>query len=267
MKIISNFYCKHKYFIFLFLIIVLIITFLNKGIERFIIKKNGIDNIDGCVYINLENRKDRKKLLVNEFEKMKIPKHKIHKVSGVYKPKNGYKGCTQSHILALRIGKMNNWDKTLVLEDDAELNCSPEEFQQKISKIFDYLNKKEWDVITLSKANEQLEDLEDKKYSDIKKVKGSTLATAYIVKNHYLDKLINLFEKGNKNMKDNIWRKEDGGQDHEPNVTDQIWGQLQKKDNWFGFNKDLIKQRAIYSDSLHNPDEKDLEEKLNESLI
>ena len=102
--------------------------------------------------------------------------------------------------------------------------------------------------------------------SDIKKVKGSTLGTAYIIKNHYLDNLINLLENGNKNMKDNIWRKKDGGQDHEPNTIDQIWGQLQKKDNWFGFTKDPIKQRNIWSTSNYNPDDKDMEEKWKKSL-
>ena len=45
-------------------------------------------------------------------------------------------------------------------------------------------------------------------------------------------------------MEYNIWKK-DGGQNFEPNVTDQIWGRLQKKDNWYGFEKDPIKQREI----------------------
>ena len=264
MKFISKIYHKYKYYILLFLIIILIISFLNKSIERFVIEKKGIDNISGCAYINLENRKDRKELLVKEFEKMKIPKDKIHKVAAIYKPKNGYKGCTQSHILGLRIGKMNNWENTLILEDDAQLNCSPEEFQTQLTKMFNYLSGKKWDVIVLSKANEQLEDLNDAP-NDIKKINSSTLTSGYIVKNHYLQSLIDLFEEGNENMKDNIWRK-DGGQEYEPNVSDQIWRRLQKKDNWFGFTQDLIKQREIWSDSLHNPDDKDMEDKWDKSL-
>ena len=254
---------KYKFIITCTLILLVVILFTQK--EFFTNEKKGIDNISGCAYINLENRKDRKELLVKEFDKMKIPKDKIHKVAGIYKPKNGYKGCTQSHILGLRIGKMNNWENTLILEDDAQLNCSHEEFQTQLTKMFNYLSGKKWDVIILSKANEILEDLNDAP-NDIKKINSSTLATAYIVKNHYLQSLIDLFEEGNRNMKDNIWRKKDGGQEYEPNVTDQIWGRLQKKDNWFGFTQDLIKQRAIWSDSLHNPDDKDMEDKWDKSL-
>lgn len=244
--------------LFYLLIFIIIISFCylfykKNKIEFFYNKPNGINRIDGCVYINLESRQDRKKLLIDELNKMKIPKNKIHRVAGVLTPKNGYKGCTQSHILGLRIGKMNNWDKTLILEDDAKLTISPEEFQKEIDKILNYVNNKKWDVITLSKANQELEDLEDNKSSNIKKVKRSTLATAYIVKNHYLQKLIDLFEEGNKNMGYNIWR-EDGGQNYEPNVTDQIWRRLQKKDNWYGFEKDPIIQREIWSNSLNNPD-------------
>ena len=71
----------------LLLTILIICCFLNNNkIEFFYNKKYGTEHIDGCVYINLENRKDRKKLLVKELQKMKIPIRKIHKVAGIYIP-------------------------------------------------------------------------------------------------------------------------------------------------------------------------------------
>ena len=116
------------------LIIVLLVIgwkyWSNTVVEPF--ESNPIDKIDGVVYINLENREDRKKLIKEEMNKMGIPEDKIHKVSGVFIPKNGHKGCVQSHILALQMGKMNNWDTTLILEDDVELTGSPEEFKNKL---------------------------------------------------------------------------------------------------------------------------------------
>ena len=220
--------------IVLLTILLFVCIFNTSRIEFFLNKKYGVDNVDGCVYINLENRRDRKKLLVEELKKMKIPIKKIHKVAGIYMPKNGHKGCIQSHILALTIAKMNDWQNTLILEDDAELTISPNDFQKQINKIFNYLQDKSWDVIILSKANEKLKDLEDNKEMDIKQVITSTLATAYIIKNNYLQTLIDLLKNGNKKMPENMWKK-DGNYKHQYNTIDQILNQLQKKDKWFVF--------------------------------
>ena len=43
---------------------------------------------------------------MKELEKLNTDMSKVHKVSGVYMPKNGHKGCIQSHILALNMIKM-----------------------------------------------------------------------------------------------------------------------------------------------------------------
>ena len=209
-------------------------------IENFSV--NPINKIDGVVYINLENREDRKKLIKEEMDKMGIPENKIHKVSGVFIPKNGHKGCVQSHILALQMAKMNNWNTTLILEDDAELNVSPEEFKSKLNEIFNYLKNKEWDVIMIAKSFHINEDLKDT--SIIKKIKSSTGGLGYIVKKHYYNKLLDLFIDCNHHMTIDKWGKSG---DWEPNALDQRWKKLQKEDNWYGFKKDLLKQRNIWS--------------------
>lgn len=143
-----------EYLIILILIIILIIIILNKK-EYFNNNDNPIDNLDAVIYINLENREDRKKLLLEELAKMNIPDNKIHKVSGVYIPKNGHKGCVQSHITALNIIKMNNWNKVLILEDDAILNVSPEEFKNELIKMFNYIDNNNFDVLMLSSCYEK----------------------------------------------------------------------------------------------------------------
>ena len=178
---------------------------------------------------------------------MGIDKQNRHRVAGIYIPKNGYKGCTQAHILGLKIGEMNNWNTTLILEDDAQLTISAQEFNQKIDLILNYLeeNNIKWDVIMLSTANADKQDLNGTE--EIKKIKYATLATAYIVNNHYLKKLKNLFLEGNSKMESTQWGKDDG---HEPNVTDQIWSVLQKKDNWYGMKEDCIHQRDSWSSSI-----------------
>jgi hypothetical protein len=84
--------------------------------------ENSFDNIDAFIYINLEDKIDRKKEILAEFDKLNIPKNKIRKISGIRIPKNGHKGCIQSHILALQMAKLNNWNTVAIFEDDSRLN-------------------------------------------------------------------------------------------------------------------------------------------------
>ena len=229
-----------KIILILYVINLLWIINSNSTKKEHFFNNNPIDKIDGFVYINLENREDRKKLIKEEMGKMGIPENKIHKVSGVFIPKNGHKGCVQSHILALQMAKMNNWDTTLILEDDAELNVSEEEFKSKLSNILDFLKDKEWDVIMIGKAT----TIEKETHTnDIIKIKSATTSTGYIIKKHYYSKLLDLFIYCNNHMTNDKWNNNN----HEPYALDQKWSELQGKDNWYGFKTDLIKQRNIWS--------------------
>ena len=73
----------------------------------------------------------------------------------MYIPKNGHKGCVQSHIIALNLIKLNNWDKVLILEDDAELNVDTEEFKKQLNEMLNYIENNKWDVVMLATAYEQ----------------------------------------------------------------------------------------------------------------
>ena len=216
-----------------------------------------ISRIDACVYINLESRPDRKKHILNEIEKMGFFKRQTYKVSGVPLIKNGHKGCTQSHILALQLAKLNNFEKTLILEDDAKLNISPEWFQEKINKILNYLENKKWDIIVLSQRHAKLENLQDDPNSEIKHLKSSTTTAAYIINNHYLDTLISLLEEGNSKMDYSMWGITENNEKHmihQVNTIDQIWNRLQKKDNWYAFETELISQGSLYSSIMRSPE-------------
>ena len=114
------------------LVILLIWQKLNKEGFFAVEKIASLDDIDAFIYINLERREDRKKELLAELEKLGIPSSKIFKVSGVYIPDNGHKGCIQSHILALNMAKLNNWRNVMIMEDDAELTVGPKEFKNEI---------------------------------------------------------------------------------------------------------------------------------------
>jgi hypothetical protein len=253
-----------------FVILAICLAFyLSYKTEAFIDRVKGINQMDGIVYINLENRSDRKELLLKELEKLDTDMSKVNKVSGVFIPKNGHKGCVQAHILALNLAKLNKWNMALIMEDDAELNTSPEDFNTIISKTLSELSRKgaNWDVIMLATANKNYKD--DKpitftidsvanipestnssespssieKTITIKKLKTATTSSAYIIKLQYYDKLLALFNEGNDNMKGTNL----SGENYEYYALDQYWARLQTADNWYCFQDDIIKQRDIWS--------------------
>ena len=100
-----------EYIVFAILLIILFVIITRRNWENFTRQPTGIDRLDAIIYINLEDRPDRKELLLSELKLLSEKKDKIHKVSGVLIPKNGHKGCIQSHIIALQMIKMNNWRK------------------------------------------------------------------------------------------------------------------------------------------------------------
>ena len=290
-KIVS--YIKHhiEYIVFIVLLLMLIYVLSNRYFENFFTEQHGINRLDAIIYINLENRADRKDLLLKELETLNTNMSKVHKISGVYIPKNGHKGCIQSHILALNMCKLNNWDRVLILEDDAQLTTSPEIFNNIINKTLDYLdtldatNKQSthtseqtqttqtkqtqinngWDVIMLATANKIIsntttynktldidipitpeQEKETKQTLKLEKITSATTASAYIVKNNYIDKILNLFKVCNNNMQHGKL----SSNNHETYALDQQWFTLQQQDNWFALSQDPIKQREIWSTTM-----------------
>jgi len=74
------------------------------------------ETFDKIYCINLDSRPDKWELCVEEFKKYNIL-DLVERVSAVYN-KNGYHGCTMSHIKCMELAKQNNYKKILILEDD-----------------------------------------------------------------------------------------------------------------------------------------------------
>ncbi len=205
---------------------------------------NNLASMDQILYINLEKRDDRKKEILAELDKMGAPAEKIQRVAGVYIPKNGHKGCVQSHILCLKLAQMNNWSRVAIFEDDAQIvpEISPDVFKEKLAGALSELPA-DWDVLMLSTANKKDEKLDDKKY--INRLKFATTSSAYIIRDTYYSKLIALFEFINMMMSREKWSAKDNG--HEHYALDQKWTELQDRDNWYCLKTDIISQRPSHS--------------------
>ena len=268
--------------IFFILVIIFILVILKRNWEGFYNAQHGINRLDAIIYINTdtdegddrnENSSDENsELLMKELIKLNTNMKKVHKAnknSGVYIPKKGHNGCIQSHILALKMVKKNNWKKVLILEDNVELDMSSDSFNDLLNKTLDTLDDKysNWDVIMLAASNININN----KFSSIPidvvspdgslkdplkihKIKSAKNSSAYIIKDSYVDKILDLFnkkeEKGenNKNMNMNMnMNKNKNILNQEYNneylSLDNKWGELQGKDNWFIIDKVPIIQR------------------------
>jgi len=232
--------------------IILIILLIVYKLEYFK-SMEGINKLDSIIYINLENREDRKELLMKELESINTDMSKVQKVNGIFIPKNGHKGCVQSHVIALKLIKMNNWNQALILEDDAQLNIEPKIFNKIIEKAINILDKNDpdWNVIMLATAYKNATptyDLYDTPKITLDRLHKANTSSAYIIKNSYVDKLLTLFENCNENMSPNNL----SGDNYENWALDQKWMSLQEKDKWYSFSIDLIKQREIWSTIMKN---------------
>ena len=76
--------------------------------------------IDKIIYINLDHRDDRRKIMSKFFQNTKIPLEKVVRFSGI-KKKYGPRGCLESHTSILELAKENGWKNILILEDDLEI--------------------------------------------------------------------------------------------------------------------------------------------------
>ena len=194
-----------------------------------------MENIEKIVYINLKKRQDRKEEIEEELTKYKLTAERFE---GIYQePPRGIIGCTKSHLAVLKMAKERNYKNILILEDDFYF-CEEEYLITKNIQLL-FKKKPKFDVCFLSyHLHEGEVDMEN---PFLTKVVFSTTASGYIVNNHYYDTLINLYTDAIVKLENTM--------EHWNYANDQVWKELQRKDNWYCFTKRLGKQRNGFSDN------------------
>ena len=182
-----------------------------------------ICDIKNILYINLEERQDRKKHIEEELIKINLKGERFNAI----KHQKAALGCTLSHIECLEIAVKNNYDHILVFEDDV-LFLNPELFIIQFNKFVKTNN--DWDVIFLGGNNVA-------PYKEINetsiKVNKCQCAMAYLIKGQpYIKKVLD-------NFKESITAGY---------PVDLYWWELQQKDNWYLIIPLSVVQREDYSD-------------------
>jgi len=186
------------------------------------------------VYINLGRREDRRIHMESLLAQYGMSAERFPAIEHPY----GLYGCGLSHLAVLKMAKKNGWDNVLILEDDIIFKCNDtESLNSYFAQIF---SEPGWDVFMLDmNLRESWSDTLPNK--DMFRIKFAHCAGAYIVKSHYYDVLINLYEQALPEL--------ERTQMHWVYANDAIWTRLQETDQWWGFRNQICIQMGGYSDT------------------
>lgn len=181
-------------------------------------------------YINLRERPDRDILCKDQLRQIGISEPKRF---NAFKTTSGIIGCGMSHLSVIEDAKKNNYPYILVCEDDVVFK----DHYKMLEKI-DNLKDETWDVLLLGGNMFAPYSIHS---DDAYRIHKCFCATAYIVREHYYDTLINCWQPALQQL------IKTGNRDYS---LDMIWFQLQERDFWL-----LIRPLQVYQ----RPDKSDIE--------
>ena len=193
-----------------------------------------MNHIDKIYYINLDTRKDRREEIEKEFEKMEIPLEKIERFQAI-KEKYGMIGCSKSHLSVLKLALKNNYENTIIFEDDFQFLVTKEEFHSLLKQFFEKY-KDNFDFCYLQYNLKENQD-KDHIVGYARKTHG---AAGYIINKRILKQYIEILESAT----DNLIKTHK----HWIYACDVCWHSLQKSGESFYFKQRIGKQRASFSD-------------------
>jgi glycosyl transferase family 25 len=191
------------------------------------------EHIDKIIYINLNKRTDRREKIEKELNDFGLS---YERFDAIETRGFGILGCGLSHLGVLKLAKERNYENILILEDDFTFLVFKEEFYSKINDFFNL--KIDYDVCFLSYNLIRQQTLEN---NVVNKILDCQSASGYIVHKNYYDKLIQLYEYAMPLLEET--------KQHWIYANDQVWKQLQEKDNWYYFITRIGKQVDGYSDN------------------
>ena len=178
-----------------------------------------MDTIEKVVYINLAHRTDRREQVEKELSI--FPSEKVLRFDAI-KHERGAIGCSLSHIAVLEMAIEKNWKNVLIVEDDMIWNNNQFDTGRK---TLNNLISKPYDVIVLGGTFVKYNPMTNKLIE-------CQTTTAYLIHNHYFQKLLDCFKQSVADK----------------SYIDKSWKSLQKPDNWFIIYPPLAIQSAGYSD-------------------
>jgi GR25 family glycosyltransferase involved in LPS biosynthesis len=198
---------------------------------------NHLGNIKNAIYINLESRKDRLAHVEAQLAALKrgMPHLVAERFNAIKNAAHGAIGCSMSHMRCIQIAKERGWDHVLVCEDDVQFTNVPL-FLTQLSKFM--ATVPDWDVVLL--AGNNIPPFRVVNDACIQ-INSCQTTTAYVVRSHYYDTLIDNYRAGINELMRQPTQKLDY-------AIDRYWFELQRQDRWFLITPLSVVQREDYSD-------------------
>jgi glycosyl transferase family 25 len=163
---------------------------------------NPFDYFKNIVYMNLDNREDRKNQVESELEKFNIKAQRFSSYKASVKDAMPYiegrnldqhsidlapsrVAATKSHLGVIQMAKDNNWDNVLVLEDDVKFLDHADIILTQALKELE--NLPEWDILYLG-ANSM--DTIKQISGHVGQMTAAFCGHAYVVNKHFYDTLL-----------------------------------------------------------------------------
>lgn len=186
------------------------------------------------VYINLESRNDRREHMESQLARYGLEAERFNAVANLG---FGIWGCGQSHLAVLKLAQTNGWPQVWILEDDFEFLLSPDEIRESLNRL------PEFDVFMAAynmRDSSALVD-EPEHVDSFCRVEYAQTASSYMVKSHYYQKLIDLYEYAMPKLLE--------AGEHWIYANDVVWCDFQKTDRWIAPINRWGKQMDGYSDN------------------
>jgi GR25 family glycosyltransferase involved in LPS biosynthesis len=174
--------------------------------------------IDLFLFINLKERIDRKHQIIFQFQNLGIPCKKVIRIDAI---KSGFRGCTKSHINAIRFAFIHNCHKVMICEDDwIVINDNFNTIMNQVDIDFN--------VFMVGMTPIRLKHTIDTIYN----IHQSLGMGCYIVTKNYFPMLLRIFNEAlTKNT-----------------PHDLITQMYQKENKWYGFYPAIARQSPGWSD-------------------
>jgi len=199
---------------------------------------NNLACIKNALYINLESRKDRRAHVEAQLAALKtggVTNLVAERFNAIQHLVHGAIGCSMSHMRCIQIAKERGWDHVLVCEDDVLFTNVPL-FLTQLEKVM--ATVPDWDVLLL--AGNNIPPFRVVNDACVQVVNCQT-TTAYMVRAHYYDTLIDNYRAGINKLMRNPMNKLNY-------AIDRYWFELQRRGRWLLITPLTVVQREDYSD-------------------
>jgi glycosyl transferase family 25 len=195
--------------------------------------------IDLVIYINLDNRTDRRMEVEQEFQRAQVPQERILRWPATRLSKNPALGCTLSHIAVLEhiLTLPPEVKNILILEDDFNFVDDINLVHSSLNQFLQY-PRDTWELILLCYTV-----LEKEPYNDLVSLSLFSQGTAgYLLNRDSAARLLENFKEG----RDKLAETNKGPQ----YAVDMYWWKFMSNRKTFFFNQPLGFQRESYSNIL-----------------